>query len=73
MQKQDCFNESRVGSLRITTEDGFQQKLVIPRHKEARIVVSEEIRDKVKTLAKKNNVSMATVVWLGMRSLEKKV
>ena len=65
------FNEAQVGQLTETTPDGFIMKPVIPRHKEARIVVSQEIRAKVRALAKKNNVSMATVVWLGMCSLEK--
>ena len=51
---------------------GFRAKMVIPRKKEARITVSREIRDKVKAIAQKNNVNMATVVWLGARALEKK-
>ena len=62
------------GELRHNSYDdqfGLQSKMTIPRHEEARIIVSRDIRDRVKALAQKNHVNMATVVLLGTRALEK--
>ena len=51
---------------------GLESRMIVSRQEEARIIVSRQIRDKLKAIAKKNNLTMAAVVLLGARALEKR-
>ena len=66
------FQKTLSIALESTPQSTWQKKLPVPKSNEARLVVTPELRELVREVAKRNNVNMATVVWLGVHTLWKK-
>ena len=68
MQDQ-LFNRTMTEALKATGSPDWERKKKVAKAREARIVVSKEVRSLVKEVASRNRTNQQTVVWLAMQKL----
>lgn len=61
-----AFKDDLIKALRETGAPSWETKKRVPANHQARLIVTPEIRDIVKTVAERNRTGMATVVWFAM-------
>ena len=61
---QEAFNELLTKALQETGSPVWERKKRVSKEREARLVVSVELRNLFKEIAKRNNTNLQTAVWL---------
>lgn len=64
MEKQVNFVGTLTKALEASRLPRWQNKQVVPRNQEGRLVIHRETRDLFKEIAKRNKTNMATAIWL---------
>lgn len=70
MQNQ-LFNQTMTEALRETGSPDWERKKRVAKEREARVVVTKEVRSLIKEVASRNKTNQQTVVWLAMQKLWK--
>ena len=66
-----AFSEALRQALNETGAPPWEKKKVVPTDHQARLVITPEIRNIVKTIAERNETSICTIVWFAMFNLWK--
>ena len=70
---QEKFNKTVTTALLETGAPVWERKKRVSKAREARLVVTVEVRDLLKEVAKRNNTNLQTVVWLAAHGLWKEL